>query len=285
MATNQKFPVTKASATQTNYGGLTVQEVLDFVAERPVYKAPTASITVPGSTGVEVGTQVVMADGAAIEATFTQNNSGGINGSTGTIKITQGSNVETIAGSISGNKLSGVARDRSYYAGATQIKIDVSIPHKAQTTFSKYSFNGHEVNVESHEGAITAGNTTASKTITAFRNWFYGYDTKANVNALTAAIIRGKSVGGSGNGTKNLSIPATAGGYFVAVPTGSTVKVTQLGADITAGLTKKTVSVPGANNRQACNYDVYCIVGAGDTFGAPADFVIAVSNYKPNLTD
>ncbi len=278
MATKQKFPVTKASVTKTDFAGLTVQEVLDYVAERPAYKTPTASVTVPASTSSEVGTEVIVADGAAIEASFVQNNSGGINGTTGTIKITQGSNTETITGAISGNKLSGTARSRSYYAGLTAIKVDVTIPHKAQTTFKKYSFNGHEVNVECREGAVAAGNTTATKTITAYRNWFYGYDTKANVNAITSAIVRSKSVGGSGNGTKNLSVPASAGGYFVAVPAGGTVKVTQLGADITAGLTKKTVSVTGAGGRQACDYDVYFAAGAGDTFGAPGEFVVTVSN-------
>lgn len=281
----QKFPVTKAEAVKTTYGELSTQDVLDYMATRPTYKAPTASVSKPTSSSYEVGTEVIVADGQPVEATFTKNNSGGIEGTSGTIKITQGSNTETITGTISGTTLSGVARSRSYYAGATAIKVDVTIPHKAQTTFSNYSFNGNQVPTQCLEGAIPAGNTTASKTITAVRNWFYGYDTKANISALTSSIIRGKTSGGSGNGTKDLTVPGTAGGYFIAVPAGSTVKVTQLGADITEGLTKTTISVTGAGGRQACNYDVYTKVGAGNTFGAAASFVITVSNYKPNLVD
>lgn len=281
----QQFGVTKAEAVKTTYGGLTAQQVFDFLATRPSYKVPTIAVTTPSSTSVEVGTSVITADGAAVECTFTPNNSGGIDGTTGTIKITQGSATETITGTVSGNKVSGVARSRSYYAGSTQIKVDVTVNHKAQTTFMKYSFGGNEVDVESREGAVDAGTTTGSRTVTAYRNWYYGSDTKANVLSLTSGLIRGKSVGGSGNGSKNLTVPGSSGGFFVAVPTGSTVKVTQLGADITSNLTKGTVSVTGANNRQACNYDVYTYVGAGATLGASSDYVITVSNYKPNLVD
>lgn len=144
--------------------------------------------------------------------------------------------------------------------------------------------------VEDTRLAATVGVVrSAAVTVTPYRNWFYGTGTDqtditdigGGTGGIKSSMVRSKTVGGHSAGVVgSWDVPATAAYAFVAVPTGTKVRVTELGGDITDSFTVGTATVAGANGQSAVTYDVYYLLSSNATFGAGATFAITVSDYK-----
>lgn len=129
----------------------------------------------------------------------------------------------------------------------------------------------------SPNGAIPAGNKTASRNYTGIRKYFYGVDHDGVLDALTAsADIRGltASSGAANKGTKfTISVPAGSTRCTIAFPTtvGTLAQVLYResgNANITGQFNLTTAQVEGANGYTAVSYNVYTVSWPQPTAGA-----------------
>ena len=301
MSIKQKFPKTKASAVKTTYGTVgneaSVQDILEKLNVPPTYTNPSVKLQARASSSgsysdnlsVEVGTKLssIYLQGLLYNQNYKLADSGYAYVSTsanGAITTEKDVEIKTSAGqttTISFGQASEVSDDVYVNATATLTLSLISsvsngkywLPIPQDNTFGY---------ADTSKATYNTSTLTDTLTLTPYRNWYYGHGTnKSDITNTTSAIVRGKSVGGSGNGSKNLNVPSTAAYAMVAVPTGTTVSITQLGAKVEWA--KTTTTVYGNNNQKSCTYDIYSNVAANDTFGAAADYVITISNYKSNI--
>ena len=110
-----------------------------------------------------------------------------------------------------------------------------------------------------------------SGAITGYRNWFYGYyngtQALADASAITGAALRQMN---KQNGSFPTSLSTTKmQQMFFAAPAGkkTSLKITNAvnGAPLT--IKKTTVSIEGANNYQAIDYDLYYVANAVEESG------------------
>lgn len=110
-----------------------------------------------------------------------------------------------------------------------------------------------------------------SDAITGYRNWFYGYyngtQALADASAITGAALRQMN---KQNGSFPASLSTTKmQQMFFAAPAGkkTSLKITNAvnGAPLT--IKKTTVSIEGANNYQAIDYDLYYVANAVEESG------------------
>ena len=219
--------------------------------KNPVTTKPSVSIKLNNAGAKEVGTKVTPAYVASFNSgAYTYDTSTGVTASGWTITDTDSHTSTESTGSFAEIT---VTDSTNYKVSATASYTDGVVP---KTNIGKtYS-----------AGQIMSGTTAqaTSSAITGFRKYFYG----SSVAAIeqTSAGIRGltnstSAVGGSK--TFSMNIVEGAKYVIVAFPTNinKTLKKVEdtgaFGTDIVGKFVKTTVSVNGANNYDAINYDVY----------------------------
>lgn len=243
--------------------------------------APAASITLymDGTTkkstagAVEVGTTINPSYTASLSAgSYTYGPATGITASSYSIsstgrKTVNGATSETAedsATTATGTFTSFVVDDDTNY------KLSVSIPHNAGAV--AVDNLGSESNPKVQ---IAAGTKTAtSGTVSGYRAWFCGY--KNGTNALAdATAITGEQVralGNAANGSWKSSMDVSQmKQMFFAAPAGKGYKPVIKDASTTAPQTVQgpiTVSVPGAGNFSAIDYDVWYVANASAASGS-----------------
>ena len=143
----------------------------------------------------------------------------------------------------------------------TNYKVSVTATHTAGADPVSNLGNGRG------DLKITAGEKTAtSAAITGYRGWFQGYyngtQALADATTITSAQLRAFGVK---NGTFNTTMNTNKmQQMFFAAPAGTVKTLTVSNAVNGAPQTvkKTTVSVEGANNYQAIDYDLYYVANA-----------------------
>ena len=143
----------------------------------------------------------------------------------------------------------------------TNYKVSVTATHTAGADPVSNLGNGRG------DLKITAGEKTAtSAAITGYRGWFQGYyngtQALADATTITSAQLRAFGVK---NGTFNTTMNTNKmQQMFFAAPAGAVKTLTVSNAVNGAPQTvkKTTVSVEGANNYQAIDYDLYYVANA-----------------------
>ena len=234
--------------------GKNVKQVLDllFAEEKdPSVTQPSVAITLTGAGAKEVGTSVT----PSYNVTFNSGKYefGPETGVTATYSVsdTDSHSATTATGSFAAFTVE----------PTTNYKVSVTATHTAGADPVSNLGNGRG------DLKITSGTTTAtSAAITGYRGWFQGYyngtQALADATTITSAQLRAFGVK---NGTFNTTMNTNKmQQMFFAAPAGAVKTLTVSNAVNGAPQTvkKTTVSVEGANNYQAINYDLYYVANA-----------------------
>lgn len=248
----QKIDATGSKTLATT--GKNVKQVLDllFAEEKdPSITQPSVSITLTGAGAKEVGTSVT----PSYSVTFNSGKYefGPETGVTATYSVsdTDSHSATTATGSFAAFTVE----------PATNYKVSVTATHTAGADPVSNLGNGRG-NLK-----ITAGTKTAtSAAITGYRGWFQGYyngtQALADATSITSTQLRAFGVE---NGAFNTTMNTTKmQQMFFAAPAGTVKTLTVANAVNGAPQTvnKTTVSVEGANNYQAIDYDLYYVANA-----------------------
>lgn len=234
--------------------GKNVKQVLDllFAKEKdPSVTQPSVTITLTGAGAKEVGTSV------------TPSYSVGFN--KGKYEFGPDTGV-TATYAVSDTASHSATTDRGSFAAftvepTTNYKVSVTATHTAGADPVSNLGNGRG------DLKITAGEKTAtSAAITGYRGWFQGYynGTQALADATTITSDQLRAFGVK-NGTFNTTMNTNKmQQMFFAAPAGTVKTLTVSNAVNGAPQTvkKTTVSVEGANNYQAIDYDLYYVANA-----------------------
>lgn len=234
--------------------GKNVKQVLDllFAEEKnPSVTQPSVAITLTGAGAKEVGTSVT----PSYSVTFNSGKYefGPETGVTATYSVsdTDSHSATTATGSFAAFTVE----------PTTNYKVSVTATHTAGADPVSNLGNGRG------DLKITAGTKTAtSAAITGYRGWFQGYynGTQALADATTITSTQLRAFGVK-NGTFNTTMNTNKmQQMFFAAPAGAVKTLTVSNAVNGAPQTvkKTTVSVEGANNYQAINYDLYYVANA-----------------------
>ena len=234
--------------------GKNVKQVLDllFAKEKdPSVTQPSVTITLTGAGAKEVGTSVT----PSYKVTFNKGKYefGPDTGVTATYAVsdTASHSATTATGSFAAFTVE----------PTTNYKVSVTATHTAGADPVSNLGNGRG------DLKITAGTKTAtSAAITGYRGWFQGYyngtQALADATAITSTQLRAFGVK---NGTFNTTMNTNKmQQMFFAAPAGTVKTLTVSNAVNGAPQTvkKTTVSVEGANNYQAIDYDLYYVANA-----------------------
>ena len=228
-------------------GGNLAQVFEAFVDElNPTTVQPSASITLTQAGSYEVGTEITPAYACSFsKGSYTYDDETGVAETARVITDTNGNNPTFPALIVE---------------DGTNYKINAVISHTAGII--PHTNMGNEY----ADGQIAAGEVTAtSKAITGYRNSFYG--TIENKNTLTSDMVRGLTKSGKAlaNGSSfTVDIPVGALRVVIAYPATlrditSVKDVNGLGAEISSGFAKQTLSVKGANDYTAIEYKLYIL--------------------------
>lgn len=234
--------------------GKNVKQVLDllFAEEKnPSVTQPSVAITLTGAGAKEVGTSVT----PSYSVTFNSGKYefGPETGVTATYSVsdTDSHSATTATGSFAAFTVE----------PTTNYKVSVTATHTAGADPVSNLGNGRG------DLKITAGTKTAtSAAITGYRGWFQGYynGTQALADATTITSTQLRAFGVK-NGTFNTAMNTNKmQQMFFAAPAGTVKTLTVSNAVNGAPQTvkKTTVSVEGANNYQAIDYDLYYVANA-----------------------
>ena len=234
--------------------GKNVKQVLDllFAEEKnPSVTQPSVAITLTGAGAKEVGTSVT----PSYSVTFNSGKYefGPETGVTATYSVsdTDSHSATTATGSFAAFTVE----------PTTNYKVSVTATHTAGADPVSNLGNGRG------DLKITAGTKTAtSAAITGYRGWFQGYynGTQALADATTITSTQLRAFGVK-NGTFNTTMNTNKmQQMFFAAPAGAVKTLTVSNAVNGAPQTvkKTTVSVEGANNYQAIDYDLYYVANA-----------------------
>ena len=234
--------------------GKNVKQVLDllFAKEKdPSVTQPSVTITLTGAGAKEVGTSVTPSYSVAFNSGKYE--FGPETGVTATYSVsdTDSHSATTATGSFAAFTVE----------PATNYKVSVTATHTAGADPVSNLGNGRG------DLKITAGEKTAtSAAITGYRGWFQGYyngtQALADATPITSAQLRAFGVK---NGTFNTTMNTNKmQQMFFAAPAGAVKTLTVSNAVNGAPQTvkKTTVSVEGANNYQAIDYDLYYVANA-----------------------
>ena len=234
--------------------GKNVKQVLDllFAKEKdPSVTQPSVTITLTGAGAKEVGTSVTPSYSVAFNSGKYE--FGPETGVTATYSVsdTDSHSATTATGSFAAFTVE----------PTTNYKVSVTATHTAGADPVSNLGNGRG------DLKITAGVKTAtSAAITGYRGWFQGYyngtQALADATTITSAQLRAFGVK---NGTFNTTMNTNKmQQMFFAAPAGAVKTLTVSNAVNGAPQTvkKTTVSVEGANNYQAINYDLYYVANA-----------------------
>ena len=234
--------------------GKNVKQVLDllFAKEKnPSVTKPSVTITLTGAGAKEVGTSVTPS--YKVEFNKGKYEFGPDTGVTATYAVsdTASHSATTATGSFAAFTVE----------PTTNYKVSVTATHTAGADPVSNLGNGRE------DLKITAGVKTAtSAAITGYRGWFQGYyngtDALADATAITSTQLRAFGVK---NGTFDTTMNTNKmQQMFFAAPAGTVKTLTVSNAVNGAPQTvkKTTVSVEGANNYQAIDYDLYYVANA-----------------------
>ena len=233
--------------------GKSVKDVFQAIFTKelnPSKTDPSVNITFSQAGAKEVGTSVTPSYTATLNAgSYTYGPATGIIATEWAITDTEGNTASAASGSFP----------------AIVVGDDTNYKITAQATHGAGAIPVTNLGNEYPSVQIAAGTKSkVSGAITGFRSYFYGSKTtpitlnSANIRALTNSH---KAVGASQ--TFSMSIIEGAKQVIIAFPTstGKTLsKVLDVGAfgtDIVGSFNKTTVSVEGANEYTAVNYDVY----------------------------
>ena len=234
--------------------GKNVKQVLDllFAEEKnPSVTQPSVAITLTGAGAKEVGTSVT----PSYSVTFNSGKYefGPETGVTATYSVsdTDSHSATTATGSFAAFTVE----------PTTNYKVSVTATHTAGADPVSNLGNGRG------DLKITAGKKTAtSAAITGYRGWFQGYyngtQALADATAITSTQLRAFGVK---NGTFDTTMNTNKmQQMFFAAPAGTVKTLTVSNAVNGAPQTvkKTTVSVEGANNYQAIDYDLYYVANA-----------------------
>ena len=234
--------------------GKNVKQVLDllFAEEKnPSVTQPSVTITLTGAGAKEVGTSVT----PSYKVTFNK----------GKYEFGPDTGV-TATYAVSDTASHSATTDTGSFAAftvepTTNYKVSVTATHTAGADPVSNLGNGRG------DLKITAGEKTAtSAAITGYRGWFQGYyngtQALADATAITSAQLRAFGVK---NGTFDTTMNTNKmQQMFFAAPAGTVKTLTVSNAVNGAPQTvkKTTVSVEGANNYQAIDYDLYYVANA-----------------------
>lgn len=234
--------------------GKNVKQVLDllFAEEKnPSVTQPSVTITLTGAGAKEVGTSVTPSYSVAFNSGKYE--FGPETGVTATYSVsdTDSHSATTATGSFAAFTVE----------PTTNYKVSVTATHTAGADPVSNLGNGRG------DLKITAGTKTAtSAAITGYRGWFQGYyngtQALADATAITSTQLRAFGVK---NGTFNTTMNTNKmQQMFFAAPAGTVKTLTVANAVNGAPQTvkKTTVSVEGANNYQAIDYDLYYVANA-----------------------
>ena len=234
--------------------GTNVKQVLDllFAKEKdPSVTQPSVTITLTGAGAKEVGTSVTPSYSVGFNKGKYE--FGPDTGVTATYAVsdTASHSATTATGSF----------DAFTVEPTTNYKVSVTATHTAGADPVSNLGNGRG------DLKITAGEKTAtSAAITGYRGWFQGYyngtQALADATTITSAQLRAFGVK---NGTFNTTMNTNKmQQMFFAAPAGTVKTLTVSNAVNGAPQTvkKTTVSVEGANNYQAIDYDLYYVANA-----------------------
>lgn len=234
--------------------GKNVKQVLDllFAKEKdPSVTQPSVTITLTGAGAKEVGTSVTPSYSVGFNKGKYE--FGPDTGVTATYAVsdTASHSATTATGSF----------DAFTVEPTTNYKVSVTATHTAGADPVSNLGNGRG------DLKITAGKKTAtSAAITGYRGWFQGYyngtQALADATTITSAQLRAFGVK---NGTFNTTMNTNKmQQMFFAAPAGTVKTLTVSNAVNGAPQTvkKTTVSVEGANNYQAIDYDLYYVANA-----------------------
>lgn len=248
----QKIDSTGSKTLET--AGKNVKQVLDllFAEEKnPKITQPSVSIALTGAEAKEVGTKVTPTYSVTFNAGKYEY--GPATGVTATYSVsdTDSHSATTATGSFAAFTVE----------PTTNYKVSVTATHTAGADPVSNLGNGRG------DLKITAGEKTAtSAAITGYRGWFQGYyngtQALADATTITSAQLRAFGVK---NGTFNTTMNTNKmQQMFFAAPAGTVKTLTVSNAVNGAPQTvkKTTVSVEGANNYQAINYDLYYVANA-----------------------
>lgn len=234
--------------------GKNVKQVLDllFAKEKdPSVTQPSVTITLTGAGAKEVGTSVTPSYSVGFNKGKYE--FGPDTGVTATYAVsdTASHSATTATGSF----------DAFTVEPTTNYKVSVTATHTAGADPVSNLGNGRG------DLKITAGKKTAtSAAITGYRGWFQGYynGTQALADATTITSTQLRAFGVK-NGTFNTTMNTNKmQQMFFAAPAGTVKTLTVSNAVNGAPQTvkKTTVSVEGANNYQAIDYDLYYVANA-----------------------
>ena len=234
--------------------GKNVKQVLDllFAKEKdPSVTQPSVTITLTGAGAKDVGTSVTPSYSVGFNKGKYE--FGPDTGVTATYAVsdTASHSATTATGSF----------DAFTVEPTTNYKVSVTATHTAGADPVSNLGNGRG------DLKITAGKKTAtSAAITGYRGWFQGYynGTQALADATTITSTQLRAFGVK-NGTFNTTMNTNKmQQMFFAAPAGTVKTLTVSNAVNGAPQTvkKTTVSVEGANNYQAINYDLYYVANA-----------------------
>ena len=234
--------------------GKNVKQVLDllFAEEKdPSVTQPSVTITLTGAGAKEVGTSVTPSYSVGFNKGKYE--FGPDTGVTATYAVsdTASHSATTATGSFAAFTVE----------PTTNYKVSVTATHTAGADPVSNLGNGRG------DLKITAGVKTAtSAAITGYRGWFQGYyngtQALADATTITSAQLRAFGVK---NGTFNTTMNTNKmQQMFFAAPAGTVKTLTVSNAVNGAPQTvkKTTVSVEGANNYQAIDYDLYYVANA-----------------------
>lgn len=234
--------------------GKNVKQVLDllFAKEKdPSVTQPSVTITLTGAGAKEVGTSVTPSYSVGFNKGKYE--FGPDTGVTATYAVsdTASHSATTATGSFAAFTVE----------PTTNYKVSVTATHTAGADPVSNLGNGRG------DLKITAGEKTAtSAAITGYRGWFQGYyngtQALADATTITSAQLRAFGVK---NGTFNTTMNTNKmQQMFFAAPAGTVKTLTVSNAVNGAPQTvkKTTVSVEGANNYQAIDYDLYYVANA-----------------------
>lgn len=248
----QKIDATGSKTLATT--GKNVKQVLDLLLaeeKNPSVTQPSVAITLTGAGAKEVGTSVT----PSYSVTFNSGKYefGPETGVTATYSVsdTDSHSATTATGSFAAFTVE----------PTTNYKVSVTATHTAGADPVSNLGNGRG------DLKITAGTKTAtSSAITGYRGWFQGYyngtQALADATAITSTQLRAFGVK---NGTFNTTMNTNKmQQMFFAAPAGTVKTLTVSNAVNGAPQTvkKTTVSVEGANNYQAIDYDLYYVANA-----------------------
>lgn len=197
--------------------GTLIETVLNEILRQrvaPTYVAPAISLTLSGSTTVEVGSSISV----PLTTTFTQNDAGALT----LLEILR-----------SGVLASSPTSPLSFTENTTAILGNLS--YTAQATYAQGPVKNDSFGDPNPAGQIPAGTiVSVARTVTGIYPWFFGKVSSGGAvsganrpvagQALLNAIASNKQVSGS-TGTISMNFNSTSDDYLVvAIPTSSTLK-------------------------------------------------------------